>query len=619
MQTTAQKPSPKPSSVSGDLVLGRSLVSLLDEACEQHPNPTAFNDHSQQGWVALSNTEFRRRAENLALGLLNLGLSRGDKVGLFMNSDAAFCLADMACLIAGLVDVPIYLTHSPEAIKFILIQSEAKVLVASDEGLAKQVENLVAETLVKHVVLAKGDGVSFAKLEKHGERIRTETPELLKQLKSQIGAHDLATIIYTSGTTGMPKGVMLTHENISSNAIAAFTGLVGLERGREVALSFLPLSHIFARTLSYCLMWYGASTYFSHPDLIRDHFKEIQPTFFVTVPRVMEKVYERIMSTGASLHGVKKNLFDWSYNLAQRYDVNQKPTGLYALQMALADKLVFSKWRDGFGGRVKFICSGGAAMRADLINIFAAAGIPILQGYGLTESSPVITFNRPGSNKAGSVGPALQGVEVKLTEQGEILSRGPHIMKGYFKNPEATQETIDSEGWLHTGDLGEMDAEGYLKITGRIKNLFKLSTGKYVMPQPLEERLESSVMIDTALIVGDNEKYCAALLFVNQTSLQTLKSSTQGLDVLKDADVQAHIKSLVVSANTGLSSWETIKKVCLVLDELTIQNGMLTPKLSVKRHEVMKKYKDAVDEFYRPSSRKLERAVIIDVESTAVA
>ncbi len=611
MQVTAEKP--RSNSVSGELVLGRSLVSLLDEACEKNPNPTAFNDHSQQGWVALSNTAFRQSAENLALGLLDLGLQRGDKVGLLMNSDTQFCLADMACLIAGLVDVPIYLTHSAEAMKFILNQSESKALIVSDESLAKQVQSIIPETSVKHVVLAKGQGLTFADLEKHGERISSKKPDLLKQLKSQINAQDLVTIIYTSGTTGMPKGVMLTHENISSNAIAAFTGLTDLERGKEVAVSFLPLSHIFARTLSYCLIWYGASTYFSHPDLVRDHFKEIHPTFFVTVPRVMEKAYDRILATGAALHGVKKKLFDWSIGLAQRYEVGQEPSGLYAMQLALANKVVFSKWREAFGGNVKCICSGGAAMRGDLINSFAAAGLPILQGYGLTESSPVITFNRPGSNKAGSVGPVLQGVEIKLTEQGEILSRGPHIMKGYYKNPEATAETIDSEGWLHTGDLGAIDAKGYLRITGRIKNLFKLSTGKYVMPQPLEERLEASPLIDASQIVGDNEKYCAALLFINATTVQTL-SSAQGLEALKNSEVQQHIKSLVQAANAGLSPWETIKKVTLSLDELTVQNGMLTPKMSVKRHEVMKKYKDAVDEFYRPSGRKLKNAVMLDIE-----
>jgi long-chain acyl-CoA synthetase len=613
MQTTAEKPIAKHASLSGDLVLGRTLVSMLDEACEKYPNPTAFNDHSSQGWVALSNTEFRKRAEHLALGLLDLGLQRGDKVGLLMHSDTQFCLADVACLIAGLVDVPIYLTHSPEAMTFILNQSESKVLVASDNTLANQVQSILSQTPIKHVVVAKGSGLTFADLEQRGEKLRAANPERIQQLKKEINAQDLVTIIYTSGTTGMPKGVMLTHENISSNAIAAFTGLSTIELGKEVALSFLPLSHIFARTLSYGLMWYGASTYFSHPDLIRDHFKEVQPTFFITVPRVIEKVYDRIMATGAGLHGIKKKLFDWSMSLAQQFDVSKEPVGLYALQLKIANKLVFSKWREGFGGRVKCACSGGAALRPELVNIFAAAGIPILQGYGLTESSPVITFNRPGSNRAGTSGPALQGVEVKISEQGEILSRGPHIMKGYYKNPQATAETIDGEGWLHTGDLGEIDRDGYLKITGRIKNLFKLSTGKYVMPQPLEERLESSPFIDTALVVGDNEKYCAALVFVNQVALQTL-SSVQGVEALKTPEVQQQFKSLVASANAGLSPWETIKKVVLCLDELTIQNGMLTPKLSVKRHEVMKKYKDALDEFYHPANHELEQAVMLEIE-----
>jgi long-chain acyl-CoA synthetase len=599
-------------------VLGRTLVSLLGEACESYPNPTAFNERTDAGWVPMSNATFRERSENMALGLLELGLMRGDAVAFFTHSDLSYCLPDMAALIAGLVTVPVYLTHSPEAIKFILGQSEAKAIVVSDEALLAKIKSVLQQTpLVKHVILrVSKDSLDFAKLEAKGQDIRKANPKKLEDLKAQIKASDLATIIYTSGTTGLPKGVMLTHENISSNAIGSMTAMTGFEFGKEVALSFLPLSHIFARTLQYCMIWTGSSIYYSHPDLIRDHFKEVKPTFFAAVPRVIEKAYERILATGATLTGAKKKLFDWSIGLAQRFDGSNEPTGLYKLQLDLASRLVFSKWREAFGGRVKYAVLGGAATRPELVTMFGAAGVKLLQGYGLTETSPVVTFNRPENNRAGTSGQALAGVEIKISDQGEILTRGPQVMSGYFKNPEATKEVMLDNGWFRTGDLGELDKDGFLKITGRIKNLFKLSTGKYVMPQPLEEKLESSSLIDVAQIVGDNEKYCGALLFINKVFLETL-TSQKGIEALKALEVQDQLKAVFAEANKGLSSWETLKRVALVLDELTIDNGMLTPKLSVKRHEVVKRYKAYIDELYRPSGRGLERGVIIDVEGTS--
>lgn len=617
---------PQPDSFSapdgaGEVVLGRTLVSLIDEACERYSNPKALNQRVGESWEALSNQDFRRRSENLGLGLLELGAVRGDRVGFFTHSDVSFCLADLACLIAGLVDVPIYLTHPPGAIKHILNETEAELLVCSDADLLKNIVDVLEETQVKKVVLYSApeaapdlpEGISlhsFADLEAKGEAVREAEPDKLELLRAQVRADDTATLIYTSGTTGMPKGVVLTHENISSNVIASITGLEGFKQGAgaEVAASFLPLTHIFARSLHYALMWSGSSVYFTDPERLRDDLKDIKPTFFASVPRVLEKAYERIVATGASLTGVKKTLFDWAMDLAKRFNVEEKPSGLYALQLSLADKLVLSKWREALGGNIKRIIVGGAALRGDLVNTFGAAGISIMQGYGLTETSPVITYNRGAYNRPGTVGPPLSGAEVRISAEGEILTRGPHVMKGYYKAPDKTAEVIDEDGWFHTGDLGEFTADGYLKITGRLKNLFKLSTGKYVMPQPLEERLEASPLIDTALVIGENQKYCAALLFINAEALGINKAED-----LKGEALKPQLASLLQEANKDMPHWSSVKRIVPILDELSVDNGMLTPKLSVKRKQVLERYKAYVEAAYSDKSTSLAKGAVIDI------
>lgn len=609
---------------SGEVVLGRTLVSLLDEACERHDNPNAFNWRAAEGWRTLSSREFRAQAEALALGLAGSGLVRGERVALFMHSDVSFCLGDMACLLAGLVGVPIYLTHTPEAVKHILNETESRILLCSDELLLNNIAALLPETRVETVMLwaapagtVKLPGgvelLTFEAVAAKGSEVE-DAGERLKLLRAQLRADDVATFIYTSGTTGLPKGVVLTHENISSNAIASISGLKGFRRGPggEVALSFLPLTHIFARTLHYCLMWVGASVYFSTPDTLRDDLKAVKPTFFASVPRVLEKAFERILATGQSLTGVKRRLFDWSVELADRYDVEVEPSGLYALQLGVADRLVYSKWREALGGNVRQMIVGGAALRASLVNTFGAAGITVLQGYGLTETSPVVAYNRPDHNKAGTVGPAIAGVEIKFGQDNEILTRGPNVMKGYYKNPEKTAEVLDADGWFHTGDQGEMTEDGYLCITGRLKNLFKLSTGKYVMPQPLEEVLETDPLIDTALVVAEGEKYCAALLFVNKELLAAL-TEVEGRAALEHESVQTRLKALVTEANRSLPHWSTVKKMVLVLGKISLENGLLTPKLSVKRNKVLEAYKAYSDALYGHDDKKLEAGVVVDL------
>ena len=609
---------------SGKTEFNLSLVSLLDHAIANHPNETAFNQRNKDGWQAMSNIEFRDKSENLALGLIELSAKRGDKLALFTDSDLSFALADMAALIAGLIDVPIYLTHSLKNMKHILQQTEARILAVSNTKLLKQIAPILADTNINCIILWQKDDdlpeqadnikniYSYGEIEAKGKAIKTAKPEKIAELKSEIDAQDLATIIYTSGTTGIPKGVMLSHENISSNVTASMTGLTNLGNGaKETALSFLPLTHIFARALNYGLMWKGISTYYSNPEDLREHLQEVRPTFFAAVPRVLDKAFERIIALGSSLAPLKKSLFMWSLNLAKNYKLDQKPSGIYALKLAIADKLVFSKWRDALGGRIKTIIVGGAALRPELVINFGAAKIAVIQGYGLTETSPVINYNRPNMNKAGTVGPVLADTEVKIAENGEILARGPQIMKGYYKMPEETAKVIDDEGWFHTGDIGEFDAEGYLKITGRIKNIFKLSTGKYVMPQPLEDDFEGEALIGTALVIGESEKYCSAIIFLNNETLQN-----QNIDIdkaLENEEIMEDVRKIVRHANGKLPHWSTIKKALLLTEEPTIENGILTPKMSVKRNVVLARYSDLIKAMYADNEDKLEHARVIDI------
>ncbi|UCH27711.1 MAG: long-chain fatty acid--CoA ligase [Trueperaceae bacterium] len=612
---------------SGEVVLGRTLPSLLREAAEENPNPRAFNQHGSSGWSPLSTRDFLRRSEDLALGLRGRGLDRGDRVALFTHSDTSFCLTDMACLMAGLVDVPIYLTHTHTAIEYVLNESEARVLVVSDRALLEALGDLPQRipSLSLLVVFEADDHVpsslagievtTFSRLELEGSAIREDHPGRIDEYDGMIDVDDVATIIYTSGTTGLPKGVMLTHENISSNVIAAMTGLPSFHRGEgETALSFLPLTHIFARTLQYAYMWYGTTVYFSDPTSLRDHMQEVHPTFFAAVPRVIEKAFERILAAGQALTGLKKPLFNWSLGLARQFEVGAETTGLYELQRSIADRLVFSKWREALGGRIRTIIVGGAAIRPELVNVFAAAGIELLQGYGLTETSPVIAFNRAENNRAGTVGPPLAGVEVMIGGEGEILARGPNIMKGYYKQPGLTDEVLDTDGWFHTGDLGKVTPDGFLQITGRLKNLFKLSTGKYVMPQPLEERLEAHALVDAAVVIGEDEKYCAALLFINAEEGSVPSSETGAMpDASHQIVLQQSVKRAAAEANHGFPPWSTVKKVALIFEELSIENGTLTPKLSVRREEVLAHYRDYVEALYHPAGQVLDRGVIVDL------
>ena len=602
--------------------LGRTLPSLLYHANASHPNSRAFVQKEGGSWKAYSTDEFKDAAEELAVGLLDLGLRPGDRVALYQESDVYFCLADMGCLIAGLIDVPVYLTHTPETIKFVLNHAEVQAVIASGgDRFDELIEALEFPTGVRHIILTEPahdikalgvpEGISLLTLSdvrSRGRELILDDSEHVRALSDRLDPSDLATIIYTSGTTGRPKGVMLTHENISSNALMAFSGIKSYKPGMggEVMLSFLPLTHVFARTLYYGALARGTSLYFSHPDRLVEDLSTVRPTVISTVPRVLEKVYAKIIARTQSATGLKGKIARWGLNRAQRESSRS------GLLFGAADRLVYKKWRAIFGGKIRWIISGGAALNSEITEVFNRAGLTILQGYGLTETSPVIAFNRPDSNRAGTVGTVLEGLELKIDVDGEILTRGPHVMAGYFRDEERTAAMIDEEGWLHTGDIGELSEDGFLTITDRKKDLFKLSTGKYVMPQPLENRLAAEPLIDQSVVIGSGHKFAAALIFPSEDNIRTLAqslgiSSAIELPALcKNERILTEFSRIVDKANEGMSHWSTIKRFTVVPAQLSVENDLLTPTLKVKRAGVRNTFSEAIEELYADEHKYTE-------------
>lgn len=609
----------------GKLVLGRTLPSLLDTACARTPNNTALNHWQRRRWHTVSSHGLRQTAEEIALGLLTLGLQRGDRVAFVMHSDLSFCRVDLGCLLAGLIDVPIDLTQTIENILFILNHTAAKVMVVSNLDLLEQlVPYLWEATTLEQIIIAdvpvdwsavrtslmRSTATSVPDRLAHelptpweclhiphflGEAVPTSHPVHLvppcirlltlaevqergqqqwsvaavEELRTAIAPSDLATILYIASETSQPKGVMLTHENIAANVIAAFTSFPKLQIGpEEVALIFLPLTHIFARTFLYGHLAHGHTIYLSDPNHLFKHLRRVQPTLMLTVPRLLEKVYERLLERRTHLKGVDRRVFDWALKLVQRFDVEQSPHGLYALQLQLADHLVFSKWRASFGDRLRTLISGGAALRPDLVNLFSAAGLPVLQGYGLTETSGVVCYNRGAANRAGTVGLPIAGVEVEIAADSEILVRAPFVTSGYYRNPAATQAVLEADGWLHTGDLGQIDRDGFLTITGVKKPLFKLSTGKYVSSEPLEAAVMTSPLVDAAIAVGANHKFCGMLIVPNLQALGAIAKLAE-IDTTvpnwwQHPILLAQYQGVIDAANCHLPYWSTVRQYRLI-------------------------------------------------------
>ncbi|UPL51059.1 AMP-dependent synthetase/ligase [Hymenobacter sublimis] len=585
----------------------RRTFDLLPHLIATSPQADCLVEKKAGTWQPLSTTRVQELSNHVSLGLHQLGIGRGDKVAIISANRPEWVVADFGIAQLGAVSVPMYPTITVEDYRHIFQDAGVRVVLVQDKKLLARVQQAVAG-------LARGPEhiFTFDKLEgvaHFGELLalgQGENPADLEPLKAAVQPEDLLTLIYTSGTTGRPKGVMLSHRNILYNC-ENLTGHLPMPAGQK-ALSFLPLSHIFERTATYLYLRLGFSVWYAESvERIADNLREVQPQVFTTVPRLLEKIYDKIVAQGQKLTGAKKKLFFWALNLGLRYDTQQNQGFWYNTQLALANKLVFSKWREALGGQVRYIVSGGGALQPRLARVFWAAGIPVMEGYGMTETSPVIAASQPVAegNFIGAVGPAIPGVEVKIAPDGEILTRSPSVMQGYYNRPDLTAEVIDQEGWLHTGDIGEFVQGKFLKITDRKKEMFKTSNGKYVAPQPLESKISESPLVEQVMVVGEGEKYAAALLVPAFAELRAWAKSHNLPTDLSDAALAAHAQvqqlyeQLVQQANAAFAQWEQIKKVALLPTLWSVESGELTPTMKVKRKIVSQNNQQRIESLFR--------------------
>jgi long-chain acyl-CoA synthetase len=550
-------------------------------------------------WRSHSIEEIIEISEKLALGLISIGVGPGDRVAICSGNRSEWCIVDQAILQIGAITVPIYPTSSREDYKYILQHAQVKVCFSSNAEIHAKASQPGGPHHLFTFDLLPGTAHWKDVLEFANEADRPK----LDGYRAAVKRDQLATIIYTSGTTGTPKGVMLTHGNVISNVEGSITRFP-VDPGAK-AISFLPLSHIYERMLMYLYMYSGVSIYFQESlDDLGDRIREVKPEVFTAVPRLLEKIYDKIVSKGNDLTGIKRKLFFWALDLGLRYELEGKGP-VYHAQLALARKIIFSKWREALGGNVRVIASGSAALQPRLARVFNAAGIPLMEGYGLTESSPVISVNDGRNNglRFGSVGKAIPNVEVKVAADGELLARGPNIMIGYYQNPDLTREVVDEEGWLHTGDIGRVDEDGFIFITDRKKEIFKTSGGKYVAPQVLENKMKESRFVEQVMVIGENRKFPAALIVPNFPFLQEY-CALKGIEfkdretIVKDQRINQRIFQDVSDMMAEMGSWERVKKIALLPKEWTIEGGELTPSMKLRRKPMMAKYAQVVEELY---------------------
>ena len=561
-------------------------------------------------WKKYSTAAVKEMVDKLSAGLLSIGVGCGDmspegrdKVAILSKNRPEWIMLDLAVQQIGAILTPLYPTINVNELEFVLNDAQAKVVFVNDQDLYLKVLSL-KDRLPQLKFIYTFEHVANAAHWK--ELLQASTPALIEQIPSisaRIGGEDLATIIYTSGTTGTPKGVMLSHSNVMTNVKASLPCFPPGENMR--ALSFLPLNHILERMVTYLYLYKGTAIYYAESmDTIGDNLKEVKPHLFTTVPRLLEKVYDKIMLKGNELTGTKRKLFFWAHSLAEKFEINTSLSPLYKFQLALANKLIFSKWREALGGNVKAIISGGAACQVRLIRIFTAARIVIMEGYGLTETSPVISVNRfdEHGREFGSVGPFIEGVEVKIAEDGEILCKGPNIMMGYYKRPDLTAEVMQGD-WFMTGDIGAFSSRGHLKITARKKELFKTSGGKYVAPLPIESRLKESIFIEQTMVIGADRKFVSALIVPSFPNLldwcrQQGIQETDPAMLCKHPRIIEHYQELIESFNKFFNPVEQVKKFSLLPNDWGVDSGELTPKLSLKRKVILEKFKEAIEQIY---------------------
>ncbi len=586
-----------------------TIPSAVGEGISSFTQDVMIATKRNGNWVEMGRDEFLTKVRHFALGLYELGVRKGDRVSLHSENSAEWLICDQAILSIGAVDVPIYTTQPGEQIKYILENSEAKVhIVSTDElfsdtkPIMKGIENVKAVISIfgsKHEKLR-----TFDEILKMGKQKEQDAPNLFDELKADVEPDQLATLIYTSGTTGDPKGVMLTHNNIASNLLASLERVPFDDdpQSGERMLSYLPLSHVFERMITYMYLSMGYPIYYiDEVEQIRDDFDHVQPFFLATVPRLLEKIHTGIKVKGQEMSGLKKRLYYWAIDLAGEYDPENPPSGLHALKHKFADKLVYSKIRELFGGKLLGFISGGAALSPDLFRFFNAIGLYCGQGYGLTETSPVLSVTDTDHMRVGSSGTALSNVELKISEDDkEILAKGPNIMQGYYNNEEKTKEVFTDDGWFRTGDIGKLE-DGYLFITDRKKSVFKLSTGKYIAPQIIENKLINSGYIDQAMVIGYQRKFCSALIVPSYDNIErrlNVGSHGEDNDLSKNKKVRELVQKEVNKVNRELSPWETVKQFVLLAEPFTIESGELTPTQKTKRPVITERYAEEIDSMY---------------------
>lgn len=589
-----------------------SVPGLILGAVSRHNKEDALNYRADGKWHNIPAATFVERVKNVALGLAGLGVRPGDRIALLSENRPEWSIADLAILSLGAINVPIYTTQALDQVEYILSDSGAKAMFISTRRLYKHAEPVLEKRSLEHLIFFEPDvaediehGISLDTLDQKGRELAEQRPGVFEAYLQVVRPDDLATIIYTSGTTGEPKGVMLTHNNFMSNVISIGKGLpIG---PTDVALSVLPLSHIFERDGFYVFCYCGVSVYYAASfDQVGENLREVAPTVMTAVPRLFEKVYHRIIKKGMAEKGYKKSIFMSSLAVGQRYgelkDKRKWVSPQLGIKQKLASKLVFSKWREGVGGRLRYFVSGGAPLSPTLSYSYLAAGIPILQGYGATETC-IVSANRPGNNRVGSVGIPFEGIEIKIAEDGEILVRGPNVMRGYYGQPEATAAVL-KDGWFYTGDVGHLEKDGQLYITDRKKDLFKLSNGKYVAPQLIESLLKESEFVSQVVVVGTGRKQPVALIVPEWESLKQAlaeageEGSKDRETLSKDPAAIKIVQKDIARLTAELVDYERIRRVALLPNEFTIDGGELTPTLKVKRKVIDERYGDLIEELY---------------------
>lgn len=583
----------------------KRTFDILENLVANHQKEDALSVKRHGKWEKFSTLDYKKNVDNFSYGLIALGFEKGDKILTVSNNRPEWNFIDMGMSQVGAVHVPVYPNISDEEYLHVLSHSDSRMVIVSSKEHYDKILPLAEKTpnIEKVYTFDEVEGApNWTEITELGAK--NQDAARLKQRKDSIAHEDLVSIIYTSGTTGRSKGVMLSHKNFISNVLASIHLLpVGSDAH---FLSFLPLCHVFERMVNYLLQYKGCAVYYAESiETIGDNLREVSPHGMTAVPRVIEKLFDKLLLKGKELPGMKKAIFFWAVKLGLRYELNRENGGIFEFKRKIADKLIYSKWREALGGNIKIIISGGAALQARLARVFHCAGLPILEGYGLTETSPVIAVNQMDYPyvRFGTVGPVLDNVEVKIAEDGEILMKGPSLMMGYYKDPEKTDEVIDKEGWFHTGDIGELQDLNILKITDRKKEIFKLSTGKYVAPQVIENKFKKSQFIEQIMVVGENEKYTAAIIcpafhflngwcFLHQVKYRDTK------EMIKHPRVIARFQEEVDRLNANLNEHEKVKMFELTCTEWTPESGELSPTLKLRRNIVREKYRILLDRLY---------------------